>query len=170
MCSSEEYVDVISKEDAVLRRVTRKEMRAKGLRHRGTAILVFNSNRELFVHKRTSTKDVFPGYYDIVVGGVVESGETYETSAKRELAEEVGIAGVDLEFLFKVQYESATHKTFTATYSCVYDGPITLQEEEIEEGFFLDLEQAKKFVVQQKICPDSCVVFKRFLEHISGRG
>ena len=157
------------KEDTVLKLVTRNEIRTKGLRHRGTAILVFNANGELFIHKRTSTKDVFPGYYDIAVGGVVESGETYETSAKRELAEEVGITGVDLEFLFKMQYESPTHKTIAAIYSCVYDGPITLQEEEIEEGFFLDLEQAKKFVVQQKICPDSCVVFKRFLEHISDR-
>lgn len=170
MRPSEEYVDIVSEEDTVLRRVTRKEMRNKGLRHRGTAILVFNSNGDLFVHKRTSTKDVFPGYYDIAVGGVVESGETYETSAKRELAEEVGITGVDIEYLFHVQYESPTHKSITATYSCVYDGPITLQEEEIEEGFFLDLKQAKKIVVQQKICPDSYVVFKRFLEHVSGRG
>jgi len=158
-----EYVVIVDKKDRVLRRVTRKEMRTKGLRHRSTAILVFNSKGELFVHKRTATKDVFPSYYDIAVGGVVESGETYETSAKRELAEEVGITRVELEFLFKVQYESLHHKCFTATFSCVYDGPLKLQEEEIEEGFFADLETAKELVSQKQICPDSEKVLEYFL-------
>lgn len=159
-----EYVDIVDKNDRIIKRVTRKEMRKKGLRHRGTAILVFNSQGQLFVHKRTVTKDVFPGFYDIAVGGVVETGETYEASAKRELAEEVGITNVELEFLFKVQYESPIHKCVTAIYSCMYDGPLMLQEEEIEEGFFLDLEKAKKLVNQNKVCPDSIKVFHKYIK------
>lgn len=164
-----EYVDIVDENDRIIRRTTRKEMRTKGLRHRGTAILVFNSLGQLFVHKRTATKDVFPGFYDIAVGGVVETGETYETSAKRELAEEVGITDVELQFLFKVQYESPIHKCVTAIYSCVYDGPLTLQAEEIEHGCFLDLEQVKKLVAHKKVCPDSIQVFERFLKHLKGQ-
>ncbi|MFQ5821781.1 MAG: NUDIX hydrolase [Candidatus Heimdallarchaeota archaeon] len=164
-----EYVDIVDENDRIIRRTTRKEMRTKGLRHRGTAILVFNSLGQLFVHKRTATKDVFPEFYDIAVGGVVETGETYETAAKRELAEEVGVTNVGLEFLFKVHYESPIHKCVTAIYSCEYDGPLTLQEEELEQGCFLDLDKAKELVAQKKVCPDSIQVFERFLQHMQSQ-
>ncbi len=164
-----EYVDIVDENDHIIRRATRKEMRIKGLRHRGTAILVFNSLGQLFVHKRSATKDVFPGFYDIAVGGVVETGETYEASAKRELAEEVGVTDAELEFLFKLQYESPIHKCFTAIYSCVYDGPLTIQDEELEQGSFLDLDQANDLVAQKKVCPDSIQVFERFLQHIQNQ-
>jgi len=63
-----EYVDIVDENDRIIKCVTRKEMRKNGLRHRGTAILVFNSHGQLFVHKRTITKDIFPGFYDIAVG------------------------------------------------------------------------------------------------------
>ncbi|NIR17298.1 MAG: NUDIX domain-containing protein, partial [Desulfobacterales bacterium] len=70
------------------------------LPHRATYILVFNSGGELYVQKRTQTKDVFPGYYDVAAGGVVLAGESYEEGAVRELLEELGIRGTPLEELF----------------------------------------------------------------------
>lgn len=157
-----ELVIIVDAEDRITKFVTRNEMRAKGLRHRGTGILVFNSKGQLFVHKRTAIKDIFPGFYDIAVGGVVESEETYKSSAKRELAEELGIDGVELKYLFKIQYESEQHKSYTAIYACLFDGPIILQEEEIEEGFFLAYENIKEFVNSHNICPDSMLVWERF--------
>ena len=47
------------------------------LPHRSTYVLVFNSQGDLYVQKRTLTKDVFPGYFDVAAGGVVLAGETY---------------------------------------------------------------------------------------------
>ncbi len=157
-----EFVIIVDEEDRITKFVTRKEMRVKGLRHRGTAILVFNSKGQLFVHKRTAIKDMFPGFYDIAVGGVVESEETYISSAKRELTEELGIVGVELKYLFKTQYESEQHKCYTVTYACLFDGPIILQEDEIEEGFFLAYENIEEFVNSHNICPDSKLVWDRF--------
>ncbi len=58
-------------------------MRKENLIHRATYILVFNSKGELFLQKRTKTKDVYPGYYDPVAGGVVTIGEDCETFAKK---------------------------------------------------------------------------------------
>ncbi len=157
-----EFVIIVDEEDCITKFVTRKEMRAKGLRHRGTGILVFNSKGQLFVHKRTAIKDMFPGFYDIAVGGVVESEETYKSSAKRELAEELGINGVELKYLFKLLYESEHHKSYTAIYACLFDGPINLQDDEIEEGFFIEYENIEEFVNSHNICPDSMVVWDRF--------
>ncbi|MGP3920884.1 NUDIX domain-containing protein [Nonomuraea sp. 10N515B] len=42
----------------------------------------------------------FPGYYDVMVGGAVGVGESYEEAAVRELAEELGVR-VPVRFLFK---------------------------------------------------------------------
>jgi NUDIX domain-containing protein len=51
-------------------------------------IAIRNTAGEIWVHRRTDTKDVYPGLYDMVVGGVLASGEAWEDGARRELKEE----------------------------------------------------------------------------------
>ena len=61
-------------------------MRTQRLRHRCTYIIVVDSAGSLLIHQRTSTKDVYPSYFDVAAGGVVCAGETYDLAAERELA------------------------------------------------------------------------------------
>ncbi len=49
----------------------------------------------LLVHRRADDKDVYPGWWDLAAGGVVGAGEAYGAAARRELAEELGVIGVD---------------------------------------------------------------------------
>ena len=86
-----ERVTVVDEDNRVVGSSTRLEVRREGLVHRATYILVFNGRGELYIHRRTMWKDIYPGYYCVSVGGVVAHGETYEVSAKREVAEELGI-------------------------------------------------------------------------------
>jgi 8-oxo-dGTP pyrophosphatase MutT (NUDIX family) len=65
----------------VIEVVARREVRARNLRHRCTYVLVLNPAGELYVHKRTDTKDVYPGFYDLVAGGVNASGESFDDCA-----------------------------------------------------------------------------------------
>lgn len=74
----------------------RWRVRRDNLRHRATAVLVRNSAGAIYVHRRTDDKDVYPGAHDVWAGGCVQAGETVEDAAVRELAEELGIAGVPL--------------------------------------------------------------------------
>ena len=94
--ADDELVDVVDENDRVLRTVRRDEMRREGLRHRATYVLLFNSTGQLFVHRRTSDKDVYPSYFDCAFGGVVGAGESYDEAARRELAEEAGLEGIPL--------------------------------------------------------------------------
>src|SRR5499427_10823319 len=100
MSPADEIVVIVDEDNNIVGAAPRREMRAKRLPHRSTYILVFNSQGELYVQKRTMTKDVFPGYYDPATGGVVLAGESYEQSAIRELEEEMGIRQVPLTWLF----------------------------------------------------------------------
>ena len=89
--AGDELVDHVDEHDRVIGTVTRREMRANRLLHRATAIAVFSTDGRLLAHRRAATKDIWPARWDIAAGGVVSAGEAYLTSARRELAEELGL-------------------------------------------------------------------------------
>ena len=144
---SEEMVDLIDENDNVVGKVTRKDVREKNLLHRGVAILVFNKNGELFVHKRTDTKDIYPGAYDMTCGGGVQAGEGYEEAAKRETTEELGIKDPKLKFLFDFRFKNDEDDVIAKTYSCLYDGKITIDPVEIVSGKFMSIEDVKELKI-----------------------
>lgn len=139
----------------------RWEMRAQGLPHRATYVLVFNSAGELHVQRRTLTKDVYPGYLDPAAGGVVLAGESYEVSAERELAEEMGIRGVTLTAAFDFWFDEPPVRVWGRVFVCRYDGPLALQEEEVAGVCFLTPEAVLTSV--EPVTPDGLVVVRRYL-------
>jgi 8-oxo-dGTP pyrophosphatase MutT (NUDIX family) len=76
--------------------LVRADLRERGLIGRGTYIMLFNSAGELCVHRRTLSKAMYPGYWDVAAGGMVLADESYAESAARELEEELGVSGVEL--------------------------------------------------------------------------
>jgi 8-oxo-dGTP pyrophosphatase MutT (NUDIX family) len=125
---------------------------------------VFNSKGELYVQKRTPVKDIYPGYYDVVVGGVVMAGESYDESASRELNEEMGIQGVSLTHLFDFYHQDAGNRVWGGAYSCVYDGEVVLQEEEVESGGFYSLKTILAASRHGSYTPDGLYVLRRYLD------
>ncbi len=163
MGSADEVVIIVDEENNEVGAVPRWEMRAGRLPHRATYILVFNSQGELCVQKRTQTKDVFPGYYDVAAGGVVLAGESYEEGAVRELAEELGIRGTPLARLFDFYYENKYIRLWGRAFSCVYDGNLVLQEEEIESGTFMKVDEVQRLAETEPFTPDCLHVLRRHL-------
>src|SRR5436190_19918480 len=89
---SEEIFDVVDQGDRVIGREARAEVHRRGLLHRAVHVLVFNSRGEVFLQKRSMSKDTFPGAWDSFSSGHVSCGEDYGSCAVRELQEEVGLA------------------------------------------------------------------------------
>ena len=164
MDSAEEVVAIVDARNRVVGSALRRDMRRNRLPHRSTYILVFNSRGELCVQRRTDTKDVFPGYYDIAAGGVVLAGETYEAGARRELAEEVGIRGVPLAHQFVFHYADDYTQVWGSVFTCVYDGALALQEEEVESAAFIPLADIRSHTEQAPYTPDGLYVLRRYLE------
>jgi isopentenyldiphosphate isomerase len=167
MKAADELLDVIDVEDCVVRQATRAEMRYGNLLHRAVYILVRNSGDHFFVHRRTTSKDVYPGYWDVTVGGVVAAGEDYDTAARRELAEEIGILCAGLVPLFEVRYQDASTQLIGKAFLARHDGPVTLQEEEIVCGSFVSLKEAERIMREEQCCPDGVQVLRRYLEGLS---
>ena len=164
MPAQNEIILIVDADNNETGTLPRHEMRAKGLPHRASYILVFNGRGELFVQKRTMTKDIYPGYHDIAAGGVVLAGESYDQAAARELAEELGIIGIPLTPHFTFHYEDGSNLVWGRVYSCIYDGEMTLQEEEIENGFFLTPDKVLALSEKESFTPDGLYVLKRYLE------
>src|SRR5262245_51895379 len=117
MSAADESVVIVDEHNQVVGAATRREMRAKRLIHRSTYILVFNSFNQLFLHKRSTSKDIYPGYWDPAVGGVVLAREGYDEGARRELGEEVGITDVNLKTLFDFYFSDGTAPVWGRAYS-----------------------------------------------------
>ncbi len=132
---------MVDENDRVIGTKTRGEIHAQRLMHRATHILVFNSQGELFLQKRSMSKDENPGLWDTSAAGHVDSGEDYLACAVRELGEELGIsAEVSLKLLFRLPVSALTGMEHSTVYACRYDGPLKLQTEEIDDGVWISRE------------------------------
>jgi len=166
MGAEDELVTIVDERNRVVGAVPRRQMRAGKLPHRATYVLVFNSRGDLYVQKRTQSKDVFAGYYDVAAGGVILAGESYEEGAVRELEEELGIRGVPLIRLFDFSYKDEVVKVWGAAFSCVYDGEVVLQQEEVESGAFLAVDEVFRLAARERFTPDGLYVLRRYGEMV----
>lgn len=165
--TSNEVVDVVDEHDRVVSSVPRSEMRRRNLRHRAVYILVFNRAGQLFAHQRSRSKDVFPGFWDTTVGGVLCAGESYDEAAQRELAEELGIQNARLRRLFSFRFEDESTRVLGVAYSCTHDGPFVLQATEIECGGWEDLDEVIERSQHDAFCPDGMEVLRLYLDKLA---
>nr|MBF0222373.1 NUDIX domain-containing protein [Desulfobulbaceae bacterium] len=162
MNSDFEVVQIVDGQNHECGQCTRQEMRARKIIHRATYILVFNSYNDLYVQKRTLSKDIYPGYYDVAAGGVVLAGESYELSAKRELSEELGVVA-ELVFLFDHYFADIDNKVWGRVFSCRHEGPFILQKEEVESGSFKSIDAVVKEMAIERYTPDGIEIINKIL-------
>ncbi|WP_372876338.1 NUDIX hydrolase [Pseudomonas sp.] len=161
--SDAELVAWVDEQDRPLGGVLRAELRERRLIGRGTYILLFNSAGELCVHRRTLSKALYPGYWDVAAGGMVLEGESYAESAARELAEELGIEDAPLVEHAHFLYDAAESRLWCRAYSAVSDAPLVLQPEEVLEARFMSLDEALADARCKPYCPDSLAALERYL-------
>jgi len=147
---SEEIFDVVNERDEVINRKPRSEVHRLGLLRRAVHVLVFNSPGEIFLQKRSMTKDREPGKWDSSSSGHVDAGEAYEACAVRELREEIGlIVQKTPERLFKIDACLETDWEFVWVYRCNSEGPFQLHPDEIERGEWFAPEAVTKWMAEK---------------------
>jgi 8-oxo-dGTP pyrophosphatase MutT (NUDIX family) len=95
------------------------------------------------VHRRTQTKDVFPGMHDCFAAGCLQAGEEVAEAARREVAEELGVVGVPLAPLSVVRYDDAATRHVCHAFVATYGGPITHQPAEVAWGGWMTPEDLR---------------------------
>ena len=153
--SAHELVDIVDDNDRVIATVTRREMRAERLQHRAVFIVVMSSDGRLLVHRRSDDKDVWPGWWDIAVGGVVAAGETYDDAAVRELAEEVGVTGLVPHALGGGRYVDDTVALLGKCYRVDHNGPFQFDDGEVVEARWVSAGELAAMRIEHSFLPDS---------------
>ena len=146
----DEFFDVVNDRDEIIGRESRAEVHRLGLKHRAVHILLFNSRGELFLQKRSQTKDTFPGAWDSSASGHLCCGEDYDQCALRELEEEIGVRPARLpERLFKIDACADTGQEHVWVYRCISDEPLSLNPDEIEHGDWFTSDQIIRWLAEK---------------------
>ncbi len=142
---SEEYLPICDKEGNIIG----KELRS--VCHNGESMLlhpvvhlhIFNTRGELYLQKRSLTKDVQPGKWDTSVGGHVDPGEEIEEAMLREAKEEAGIDCFEYRLIKIYIWQSEVERELVHTYITT-TGLIPVPDPgEVEEGRFWSPEEIK---------------------------
>jgi 8-oxo-dGTP pyrophosphatase MutT (NUDIX family) len=150
-----EWVEMVTGTGHILGRVPRRLVHSFNLLHRGIGMFVTKDKPTqiigddfppLYVHRRTDTKRIFPSLYDMFVGGVSLAGEAAELTARREVAEELGLpraldesvalTGPLLDCIICTSYNRCLVSLFSYTMDSKLES-VSWQEEEVAWGDFV---------------------------------
>ncbi len=136
--------------------ISRAEAHDKGILHRTAHVWIVRrveGRWEVLLQKRSQIKDSFPGQYDTSSAGHIPAGDEPVPSALRELEEELGICAKpeQLTYIghffihFAKEFHGKMFRDYEYCFVYLYQDPVeiddlTLQEEEVEEVRWFDLE------------------------------
>jgi len=156
--SNTEIVEMVNGLGQRLGRVPRQFVHSLNLLHRGVGVIVTKDSSitnpsqhrlfpDFYVHRRTATKRIFPSLYDMFVGGVSGATEDSATTARREVAEELGLerALVDPTALSSRLFQCTVCTSYNRCVVDVFcftmrtdEDQVSWQEEEVAWGEFVD--------------------------------
>jgi isopentenyldiphosphate isomerase len=100
-------------------------------------IIIINSRGDILLQLRSPENKSSAGLWDQSAAGHVDAGETYEQAAYRELEEEMGISGVNLNFVEKYYGEEPEDNRVKRRFNCIYagqyDGAVKIDNDEVSD-------------------------------------
>ncbi len=135
------------------------------LRHRAVHVVVFDREFRILLQKRSASKDVQPGKWDSAVGGHLMPGEDFETAARREMNEELGVpTTLPLRHLFDLCISNSIETESVRAFATVYEGPFRPSRDEIDEIRFWTETDLRKEMSEAAFTPNCVVEINRIWE------
>lgn len=166
--SSKEILEAYDNEGQFLGLYPRSEChKNKNLAHKAVHILVFNSDGDIILQKRSAKKDLYPLMWDTSVGGHLSPNENYLNAAIRECEEELGFIPEKLVKLYNYTMYADNETELVETFFTLYDGPYMPCGEEVLEVNAFSVEMLFKDEFRAFCSPfflKEVEEFKKFLE------
>ncbi|EIV91449.1 NUDIX hydrolase [Frankia sp. QA3] len=164
-----QLVERVDEHDCVLGTVDRGEAERRHWPHRIAATICRDQAGRFLVLRRSEDLPRFPGHYDVMAGGAVGAGESYEEAAARELVEELGVR-VPVRFMFKFLCRGATGPIWLGVHEAVITEPLTPDPEEIAWQGWLTEAEISKAANQWPFVPGGWEALRRYLGWGPGSG
>lgn len=162
MSERDEILEVVDQNDKVIGTMSWGEANRKNMINRAARILVFDNENNVLVQRRSLTKAKYPGMWDVGVSETLKVGEGYDAAAARGVKEELGIKKQPV-FMFSFFSDLPYSKRMYHVYSCVCDGKIKPDKEEVEEVKFITLADLKKMLKAEAFTPTGKLALERYL-------
>ena len=128
--SDKDFLDAINDSDIVIESKRRDDIHHLGLLHREVHVWFFDKNHNIYFQERGMHKSS-AGLLDASIGGHVDKGEEYISSAIREGQEESGISMLASDLILLTKFrgnakntkEGTTNNFFRSVY--IYKNPVT---------------------------------------------
>lgn len=158
-----ELIDIVDKNGNFTGEVMDKEeAHDKNLLHNEVAVFVINNKKQILLQKRSANKRFNPNKWGLCAGHV-DSKESLENAALRELQEEIGIdiSIKELKSLAEREFtigNSNSHITyFYYIKSNLNENDFIIQTEELSEVKWFDIDNVIEMIKQK----DQSTVFKK---------
>jgi len=115
---------------------------------------LFNDKGELFLQKRSASKDLLPGMWDSSVGGHISPGEDPETALRREAEEEIGIRNFSFHLNNKYIWQSQRERELVFSFSGTSDEVPNIDPVELDDGRFWKIEEIRKNLGRKIFTPN----------------
>ncbi len=143
---AKEKLNIVNDDDKVIGIEDRNIIHQKGLLHREVHVHFITPDNTIIFQHRAKDKDTYPDLLDATVGGHVEIGDDYLSSAIKETFEETGIKVSSLDLIpvdkiHKTSTDSVTGKinhAFQQEYIYKFEGNV--EDLKIEKGKGLGFE------------------------------
>jgi isopentenyldiphosphate isomerase/intracellular septation protein A len=129
---------------------------------------LFNRLGELYLQKRSMTKDIQPGKWDTSVGGHIGLQEKIEDALFREAREEIGLREFQPQFIHKYVWESPRERELVFSFVTVSDRMLVIDKTEISEGRFWTIDEIKKNIGKGIFTPNFENEFDMLLRSMTG--
>ncbi|MFE2069270.1 NUDIX hydrolase [Streptomyces sp. NPDC059467] len=157
----DELVDQVDERDRVVGVVERGEAIRGRLLHRIATIVCRDADGRFLVHRRADATPLFPGQFNWMLGGAVDTGESYEAAAARELTEELGVV-TRPRFVLKFLCEGVISPYWLGLHEVVVTGPVRPDPSEVAWHAWVTPAELSALAARDSFVPDAREALNRY--------
>jgi len=139
--------------DRVLGNASKKTVHEPGGQlHRAFSIFIYAAGQQVLLHKRSTKKPLWPGYWTNSCCSHPRRGESYDAASHRRLQEELGIQ-TTLSWLYQFEYQAhfgsvGSEHELCAVYVGHFDHPVEIEPhpDEVDEWGWFDITDVDAWV------------------------